>query len=139
MEEVGNRTRADAQARAGQKRRKQRRVILVGHFAPPIHGMAIAMDALATLLESEGPVTRIRTVPKQPVQGGPYHVTRACLVTVAAWRMLLLRKESKAVFLSVDAGYGMVYVIALTWVARLPATTLYSNITQGRICRGDLG
>ncbi len=95
-----------------------RRVALVGHFTPPIHGMAAAMDALAALLNTLGPVVRIRTVPKGHSGGCRYHITRTCLVLRAASRLASLRAKSDAVLLSVDAGKGMVYVIALTWVAR---------------------
>jgi glycosyltransferase involved in cell wall biosynthesis len=51
-------------------------------------------------------------------RGRAYHLKRAYLVSLAAARLLLLRSKSDAVFLSVDAGKGMMYVIVLTWIAR---------------------
>jgi glycosyltransferase involved in cell wall biosynthesis len=111
-------TSSDSRLRTPTVHGSSRRIILVGHFTPPIHGMAVAMDALATLLESVGPLTRIRTVPKLPIRGRLYHLARACLVSRAACRLLFLRSRATAVFLSVDAGQGMLYTIALTWVAR---------------------
>jgi|HubBroStandDraft_6_1064221.scaffolds.fasta_scaffold00075_23 glycosyltransferase involved in cell wall biosynthesis len=80
--------------------------------------MAAAMDALADLLETRGPVVRIRTVPKDRPIGYLYHLKRAYLVALAALRLVPLRANCDAVLLSVDAGKGMVYVVVLTWVAR---------------------
>jgi glycosyltransferase involved in cell wall biosynthesis len=95
-------------------------VILAGQFTPPIHGMAVATDALGAVLATLGPLIRLRTVPTRSARGGRlYHLRRACLVTRAAYKMSYLRPKSDAVVLSVDAGKGMSYVILLTWIARL--------------------
>jgi glycosyltransferase involved in cell wall biosynthesis len=80
--------------------------------------MAAAMDALASHLKTLGPVVCIRTVPRRRSGGYPYHLDRAYLVVRAASKLLSLRAKCDAVLLSVDAGKGMVYAIALTWVAR---------------------
>jgi glycosyltransferase involved in cell wall biosynthesis len=94
-------------------------VIVAGQFTPPIHGMAVATDALGALLATLGPLIRLRTVPPQTAPGGRlYHLRRALLVTRAASKISLLRSKSDAVLLSVDAGKGMLYVILLTRIAR---------------------
>ena len=97
---------------------RSRCVVLVGHFTPPVYGMAAAMDAIGDLFASLGPVVRLRTAPSRSAGSNLHHLRRGCLVSVAAARLLLLRSKSNAVFLSVDAGKGMVYVIVLTWIAR---------------------
>ena len=95
-----------------------RRVALVGHFTPPVHGMAVAMDALSRLLTTLGPLVRIRTVPPGRAAGRLYHLKRAYLVARAALRLSLMVRRCDIVLMSVDAGKGMLYVIALTWIAR---------------------
>jgi glycosyltransferase involved in cell wall biosynthesis len=99
-------------------RRKQQSLLLIGHFTPPVHGMAAAMDALGDLLATLGPVVRVRTVPRHLLPRKIHHLARVCRVTAALVRMVLMRRQSRAAFLSVDAGYGMVYTITLTFVAR---------------------
>ena len=96
----------------------KRCLILVGQFTPPVHGMAVATDALGKLFATLGPLIRLRTVPKRPARGRRvYHLRRACLVSRAAIRLVLLRTKTDAVMLTVDAGYGMIYIVVLTWLA----------------------
>jgi glycosyltransferase involved in cell wall biosynthesis len=97
---------------------RSRCLVLVGHFTPPVYGMAAAMDALGNLLATLGPLVRLRTVPTRSAGRSIHHFRRVCLVSLAAARLLLLRTKSDAVFLSVDAGNGMAYVVVLTWIAR---------------------
>lgn len=95
-----------------------RSVIQIGHFPPPVHGMAVTMEALGNLFATLGPLIRIRTVPARPASSRLYHLKRAYLVSRAGARLLMLRTKSDAVIFSVDAGKGMLYVIALTWLSR---------------------
>jgi glycosyltransferase involved in cell wall biosynthesis len=98
--------------------RSSRCLVLVGHFTPPVYGMAAAMDAVGNLFATVGPIVRLRTVPSRSAGSSLHHFRRVCLVSLAAAKLLLLRSKSDAVFLSVDAGKGMVYVVVLTWIAR---------------------
>jgi glycosyltransferase involved in cell wall biosynthesis len=122
---IGNRGPSSADpltARTGSPAHKKypagRCVLLIGHFTPPIHGMAKAMDEMAALLGAIGPIGRIRTVPHAAPGGGLYHVRRVVLVLGAISRLFTRRARGSAVWLSVDAGKGMLYVIALAWVSR---------------------
>jgi glycosyltransferase involved in cell wall biosynthesis len=94
-------------------------VLLVGHFSPPMHGMAAAMDALSNIVEAHGTVIRIRTVPRRAIPRALHHLVRIGLVLRALRKLLMARKSSAAVVFSVDAGHGMVYTAALVAAARL--------------------
>jgi glycosyltransferase involved in cell wall biosynthesis len=98
--------------------KNQHTLLLIGHFTPPIHGMAVAMDTLGDLLATLGPVLRIRTVPRRVLPRKLHHLSRVWRVTVALATVVLMRRKSRAALLSVDAGYGMVYTIVLTLAAR---------------------
>ena len=98
---------------------RSKRLILVGHFllAHPWYGRRYgrAGEPASPLL-----VPSSASAPFLPRRraGAVYHLRRVCLVLLAAARLLLLRSRSDAVFLSVDAGNGMIYVIVLAWIAR---------------------
>jgi glycosyltransferase involved in cell wall biosynthesis len=79
--------------------------------------MAVAMDALGALLAPMGRIVRVRTVPKGTSRGRLYHLSRGYMVSLAGARLVFLRRKADAVWFSVDAGKGMLYVIALTWIA----------------------
>jgi glycosyltransferase involved in cell wall biosynthesis len=99
-------------------RQEARPLLMIGHFTPPVHGMAVAMDALADLFERRGPVIRIRTVPTRNHARYRHHFYRMGLVSVAIGRLIRARKRSAAALFSVDAGYGMCYTMALALVGR---------------------
>jgi glycosyltransferase involved in cell wall biosynthesis len=93
-------------------------VLLMGHFSPPLSGRSLAMDRLSDLLESQGPIVRFRTVPRRPLPRYLHHLCRIFLVSQAALQLARRRREASAVFLSVDAGFGMLYCIFLSLTAR---------------------
>jgi glycosyltransferase involved in cell wall biosynthesis len=81
------------------------------------------MDALAVLLSSLGGVWRIRTVPPRPVPRALHHIWRIRL-TISALRAVATTTPRVSVVLSVDAGYGMVYTVALALAARVRGHSL---------------
>jgi glycosyltransferase involved in cell wall biosynthesis len=97
---------------------RHRPVLLIGHFPPPVHGMAVAMDALGDLFATQGPVVRLRTVPRRLMARQLHHLSRVYRVSAALIRLVSMRRLSGAALLSVDAGYGMVYTIVLAMAAR---------------------
>lgn len=94
-------------------------VLLIGHFSPPVHGLSLAIDRLSDILESQGPIVRIRTVPRRRLPRYVHHFSRLFLVSRAALQLVRRRRQSAAVVLSVDAGSGMLYCILLVLTARL--------------------
>lgn len=96
----------------------RRPLLMVGHFTPPVHGMAVAMDALAGLFETLGPVTRVRTVPTTSKARYRHHLSRLGLVSAAIGRLVRGRDVGATALFSVDAGYGMCYTTALALVGR---------------------
>lgn len=100
------------------KRSEQPTFLLIGHFPPPVHGMAVAMDALGDLLATQGPVVRLRTVPRHLVPRNFYHISRVVRVSSALVSLALIRRRSSVALFSVDAGRGMAYTIILGLAAR---------------------
>lgn len=90
---------------------------MVGSFPPPIHGMSVAFDALATTLEHQTAIVRLRTSPNGLRRSSKYHLTRVMRVLNALVRICLVRNHARQVFVSVDAGLGIVYDIAIALLA----------------------
>ncbi len=105
-------------ARLLDPRLDRKTVLLVGHFSPPLHGMAVAMDAMAEFLATQGRVVRVRTVPFRSLPRALHHFSRVLRVCVASVRLLTMRRWARAVVVSVDAGHGMLYTVLLAWLAR---------------------
>lgn len=94
-------------------------VLLIAQFSPPVHGLSLAMDRLADLLASLGPIIKIRTVPERQLPRYRHHAARGFLVWRAALQLAQRRHGASAVVLSVDGGAGMLYGIVLVLVSRL--------------------
>lgn len=94
-------------------------VVLVGHFTPPVHGMAVAMDAVAAVLRNNNTrVVRVRTTPRGILPRAVHHLARIARVALALPVLVYMRVFARNVLLSVDAGQGMSYVILLAATAR---------------------
>lgn len=91
---------------------------MVGHFPPPVHGMAVAFDALAGLIEHHGRVVRLPTSPSRMDRSATYHVIRVVRVLRAILGLVRERRTSRAAIMSVDAGLGIVYTLTTAVVAR---------------------
>jgi glycosyltransferase involved in cell wall biosynthesis len=101
-------------------------IVLVGHFPPPVHGMSVAMNALAKLLIADGlSVEVIRTSPRINRRGISYHVRRASIVIVACVRLIAARRRAKTVLMSLDANFGAAYGIVLSATARSAGYKIY--------------
>lgn len=96
------------------------RIVAVGHFPPPVHGMAVAVDRLVRELEGVADVRRVNI-------GGPgldrsdprYHMVRVSRVIRGLLVLLNERRRCTTAFFSCDAGAGMPYTLALVVFARL--------------------
>jgi glycosyltransferase involved in cell wall biosynthesis len=101
----------------GTRRAYSPSVVVIGAFCPPVNGMAVAMDTFVDLLSGLGQIRRIRTVPARHMPRSLHHMCRIRL-TISALRGLARTHAGVSVVLSVDAGYGMAYTIALALAAR---------------------
>lgn len=95
--------------------------VVVGHLPPPVHGMAVAVGRLAELLDQTarrvgGRCVQLSTVVSRPRGSVTYHLGRSIRVLSTMWRLWCLRRDRPAVYLSCDAGPGMLYtVVLLAW------------------------
>lgn len=99
-------------------------MVVAAHLPPPIHGMAVAVEAFTQLLDDAaanagGKVVRtdISSVPGQARFG--QYVNRCWRVAIALREMWKHRRDNPAIYVSCDAGLGMVFTISLTSFARL--------------------
>lgn len=99
-------------------------VVVAAHLPPPVHGMAVAVEAFTHLLDDAaanagGKVVRtdISSDPGQRRFG--QHVDRCWRVAVALRQIWRHRQDSPAIYVSCDAGLGMIFTIFLTSLARL--------------------
>lgn len=92
-------------------------VVLVGSFPPPVHGMSVAFDALAATLEQQTAILRLRTSPNGLRRSPTYHIVRVMRVLNALVRICLVRNHARQMFVSVDAGLGIAYDIAIALLA----------------------
>lgn len=94
---------------------------VVGHLPPPVHGMAVAVARFAELLDRSasragGRCVRLSTVVSCPRGSPAYHLGRARRVLAAMWYLWWFRSQRPTVYVSCDAGPGMLYTaMLLAW------------------------
>lgn len=97
-----------------------RSVVVVGHFPPPVHGMAMTTQAFSDILEQEyDRVLRVRTTADPGIGGFRYHLQRLHRTVAAGARLTRSRREANLMYASCDAGAGMVYTLTAVLAARL--------------------
>ncbi len=94
-------------------------VFAVGHFPPPVHGMAVATERLAALMSREAEVVRLDIADRASRRGLRHHLARSARTTIAAVTLGHRGRPDDAVLVGCDAGLGMVYTIAVVAVGRL--------------------
>jgi glycosyltransferase involved in cell wall biosynthesis len=104
--------------------------IVLGHFPPPVHGMAVAVERLAVLLDERarragGRCVRLTTVVSSPRGSLTYHVGRVKRVLAGICQLWSLRRDHPAVYVSCDAGPGMLYTMALLGCSRVLGLRLW--------------
>jgi glycosyltransferase involved in cell wall biosynthesis len=109
--------------------REQPTVIAAAHFPPPVHGMAVAVDAFVVLLEQSArrhgaEVMRLSITRSASSSGPRRHAERVFRVLRAA-RLILRGRGRTSLYLSVDAGWGIVYTLTLVAAARLRGIPVY--------------
>lgn len=104
--------------------------LVIGHLPPPVHGMAVAVDRFADLLQKNarqmgGSCMRLSTAASSRRGSITFHLGRFRRVLAAMWKVWFLRRHRPAVYLSCDAGAGMVYTLALLALARCLALDVW--------------
>jgi glycosyltransferase involved in cell wall biosynthesis len=99
--------------------RRGEQVILVGHFPPPIHGMSVATERFAEILHRVAPVRRLDISGDRHGRSASHHLVRIRRTLGAAARVARTGRRGDPIYVTCDAGPGMIYVIVVTAVARL--------------------
>ena len=93
-------------------------VVAVGHFPPPLHGMAVATERLVSMIADRADV-RILVISVAERHGVRRHFTRMARTLGAILRMCLDRRRSGTLYAGSDAGLGMSYTLAIVAAGRL--------------------
>lgn len=97
--------------------------VVAGHLPPPTHGEAIATQIFGALLDQSaeqfGVHVEHRRISAHPTPSRLRHHLQRCrrVTTTIGW-IIKRRKDVCGLYISVDAGYGMIYTMALCLTAR---------------------
>jgi len=103
------------------------RVIMIGPFPPPVNGMALCNAAMSTYFKDMGvePIT-IDLSAKSLNRAWHTRISRAPKVFLSLLRFFKLRPESRDIFyLSPSGGYGQIYDILFSVLARLGGSQIF--------------
>lgn len=93
------------------------RILAIGHFPPPRHGMSVATERFAELLDDRGHVTRLDISGYAHGRSTRHHVLRLGRTLRAAGSLARCGPHDP-VYLVCDAGPGVLYTTLLLAVAR---------------------
>jgi glycosyltransferase involved in cell wall biosynthesis len=99
------------------------RFVVAGHLPPPTHGMAVATETFADFLEEASGYSRAE-VERWRISADPsrsrmaHHFQRLARVATAVNSLVRGRHDIVGLYVSADAGAGMVYTMALCIAAR---------------------
>ncbi len=103
------------------------RILMVGPFPPPVHGMAESNAAVLEMLRIAGGDPEVLNVAHTGLDRSlPDRLGRLPKVLSGMVRIALLRKTpGEAIYISVSGGLGQVYEIAILGIARLRRMRVY--------------
>ena len=93
-------------------------VLAVGHFPPPVHGMAVATQRMVTLISERAGVRRL-VISVEERHGVVRHLQRAARTIRALFRIAIDRRAATALYVGSDAGLGMTYTLAVVVLGRI--------------------
>lgn len=92
---------------------------MLAHFPPPVHGMAVAVEAVRRMLEEERRVVCWSIAPHATDRSLSHHARRAARLVVAIVLLVLQRPRARSLYVSVDGERGQVYTLLIAVAARL--------------------
>lgn len=100
-------------------------MVMVAHFPPPVHGMAVSVAAFARILEQHAEIVRSPISPDQLERGPGYHLQRLGRVLRSCGVLARMRERARVVYVSADGGNGQLYTLAVVRCARLLGYRVY--------------
>lgn len=99
---------------------KEKYVVTIGPFPPPIHGMAKNLQIFYDQVSCKSKVYKIDTSPGTIVRGLSYHFNKLLKVTFGVSKLfsLCLFGKVKNIYLPPDAGFGAWYSLLFVLIAR---------------------
>jgi len=104
-----------------------KKIILIGPFPPPVHGMSKNLNIVADVLGNNSNVIRICTSPETIVRSKRYHLTKIRKVMSGLFKMVIncLMSRNITMYMPPDAGLGMYYSILFVVIARIMGLKIY--------------
>ena len=107
-------------------------VVVIGPLPPPVNGMSVATSWVAERLREKFTVHVADTSPGSHSRGVFYHATKAIKVMRAMVTLLrYARAVERRLYLPADAGWGMLYTIALVAFARATGYGIFIHHHSG--------
>lgn len=103
----------------------RRRVFAVGHFPPPVHGMAVATARFTALLEERSRVITLDISGRTHGRSTGHHLVRIARTSKAIVTLARRGRRGDRLYLACDAGPGKLYTIAVLLAARLKRCDRY--------------
>jgi len=103
------------------KKSSCRKVVMIGAFPPPVHGMAVINEAMFNVLSNSGfHVERIDIAAPSLARGLGYHLHRILKVLRGSCRLIALRSlRGATLYMSVSGGAGQGYECVFACLAKL--------------------
>lgn len=98
-----------------------KKVVVIGPFPPPVHGMAKNLALFANDVKAYSEVVNIDISPGSIVRGIGYHFTKLSRVLLGGGKLfiLCLTNKVKSIYMPPDAGFGAYYSLIFVLIARL--------------------
>lgn len=102
-----------------------KRVVVIGPFPPPVHGMSKNLEIFHNDVSKISPVFKIDVSPGALDRSGLYHFKKLLKVIAGLLKLLLVGFFTRSVYIPPDAGFGMFYTCLFVCVARLFGAPVY--------------
>lgn len=96
-----------------------KKIVIIGPFPPPIHGMAKNLKIVADQLETKSRIEKLDISPRSIKRSILYHSLKLSKVTYCAFKLVSMcfKKEVSAIYIPPDAGYGAWYTLLFDLIA----------------------
>ena len=97
---------------------RETKVLIIGTFPPPLHGLSAVTQAVYVRLQSMGlPLVKVNTSPPT-LKGGLYRLQRVPRV-LNAWSQLVRFGRKQVLYIPLSGGWGQIYDIVTLLLARI--------------------
>lgn len=93
------------------------KLLMIGPFPPPVHGSSKNFASIRSELQDKCNVSSVNISPGTLIRGMRYHFAKLVKVVVASF--VLFVSNYDRVYLTIDAGFGMIYTFVFSLIIKL--------------------